>query len=177
MSAPDAPSRPDNAESLEELFEQARQVVGTLRARKSGRANNGRFLPGNTLTLRHGLYSDRLLDQPDVKAWHAQQVAQIEADLGGRGELTALARGLTREAARLEVLATCLGDDLLARGVLTAKGSSRAALTSYLKILDRLGGIAARLGLERRQKPVPALDRVVADIAARRQSDGTPDEP
>jgi hypothetical protein len=132
--------------------------------RGQGRAANGQAGAGNTLNLRHGLRSTQLLEQPNITAWHREQVDAITTDLGGDQELTALARASVREAARLEVILGALGDQLLAGGVLTGKGKMRAATTVYLQVLDRFTRLASALGLERRPKPVNPLDAVRAAV-------------
>lgn len=144
-----------------ELLERAREAVAALRGK--GRGPDGRFQPGNTMRLQHGLRCERLLDHPDIAAWHREQVAAIEADLGGEQQLTALQRAHVREAARLEVLVGALGDDLLARGVLTGKGRTRAAATLYLQALDRYLRVAQALGLQRRERPVPTVAELLGE--------------
>ncbi|MCL4848099.1 MAG: hypothetical protein KJ066_16275 [Acidobacteria bacterium] len=160
------------------LFEEAKAAVRALRT--AGRAPSGRFTPGNGARLTHGLRSTRLLELPDVRTWHTEQVAAIGADLGGEPELSALQRAAVREAARLEVLAAAIGDDLLERGCLSAKGKTRAALTAYLSLIDRLHRMATTLGLARREKPViPSLADLVAPAAlsAPQTPPTTPDTP
>jgi hypothetical protein len=134
-------------------FEQARSTITALRGR--GRQANGQAGAGNTLALRHGLRSARLLEHPDVAEWHRQQVEAITADLGGPSELSALRLAAVREVARLEVIAGALGDELLDGGVLTGKGKCRAATTTYLQVLDRLLRLSQLVGLDRKAKQLP----------------------
>ena len=108
------------------------------------------------MNLRHGLRSKQLLNQPDIAAWHQEEVTAIETDLGGEAELSALQRASVREAARLEVILGALGGELLEHGVLTGKGATRAATTTYLQVLDRFVRVANTLGLERKAKQLPA---------------------
>lgn len=135
-----------------ELFEKARAAVAAVRGQ--GRRADGTAGEGNTLALRHGLHSEQLLNLPDVGAWHREQVAAITNDLGGEAELSAMQRAAVREAARVEVILASLGDELLARGVLTGKGRARSSATLYLQTLDRWVRMATTIGLERRQKRV-----------------------
>ena len=73
--------------------------------------------------LKHGLRSRRPLETyPDIREWHTAQCDAITADLGGPGELTALAVATVRETARLVIVCDWLGDTLLASGPLTGKG-------------------------------------------------------
>jgi hypothetical protein len=147
-----------------ELLERARQSLAALRGR--GRTQTGQAAAGNTIALRDGLHSPRLLNVPAIASWHAEQVAAIEADLGGALELSALERGFVRELARLEVIVAALGEDVLQHGTLTGKGKTRAATLAYLRVLDRYERLAGRLGLQRKQKRVPDLQEY---IASRRQ--------
>jgi hypothetical protein len=142
------------------LFERAREAVAALRGAAPGRRANGQAGPGNTLNLRTGLRSALLLDQPDVAAWHREQVHAITTDLGGEAELSALQRATVREVARLEVILAALGHELLDGGVLTPKGAMRAATVVYLQVLDRFVKVAATVGLQRRAKPIDPLDAV-----------------
>lgn len=145
-----------------ELFDRAREAVAALRGH--GRQADGTAGAGNTLNLRHGLRSHQLLEQPDIAAWHSEQVEVISTDLGGASELSALQRASVREVARLEVILAALGDELLEGGVLTGKGKMRAATTVYLQVLDRFVKVAATVGLQRRPKPVHPLDAVRAAV-------------
>jgi hypothetical protein len=143
-----------------ELFDRAKDAVQALRGR--GRRANGQAGPGNTLSLRHGLRSSRLLEAPDVAAWHQDETAAITADRGGVAELSTLQRAYVRESARLEVILAALGDDLLHAGVLTGKGKMRAATSTYLQVLDRFVKVTQALGVQR----VPAHVPTFAEIAA-----------
>ena len=131
-----------------ELFEAARVAVSAIRGR--GQQANGQAGPGNTLSVRHGLRSTQLLEQPDVAAWHREQVAAITADLGGEQNLSALQRAVVREAARLEVICAALGHNLLQHGVLTGKGKTRAATLVYVHVFDRLLRASQLLRLDRK---------------------------
>lgn len=136
--------------SGELAFDRAKEAVSALRGQ--GRQANGQAGPGNTLSLRHGLRSTQLLDNPDIATWHGEAVGAITSDLGGDAELSALARGTVREAARLEIILASLGTELLEHGVLTGKGKTRSATNVYLKTLDRYLKIVGTLGLQRRTK-------------------------
>lgn len=136
------------------LWEAAKAAVSKLRG--AGRLPNGRAAPGNALALRTGLRSKRLMDAPDIVAWHQAQVKAITTDLGGEDALTALKRGAVREAARVEVILAALGDNLLAQGTLTGKGKTRSATMVYLHTLDRFVRLVQLLGFERRARRLPS---------------------
>jgi hypothetical protein len=146
------PSAERETPSAAELFERAREAVSALRGH--GRRADGKAGIANTLAMRTGFRSTQLLEQPDIAAWHREEVEAITTDLGGDGELTTLARANVREAARLEVILATLGTELLEGGVLTGKGHMRAATTVYLQVLDRFTRLWQSLGLERRAKRV-----------------------
>ncbi len=55
----------------------------------------------------------------------------------GREQLSAVQTPLVSELARLQIITDSLGADVVARGVLTGKGRTRAAVTAYLAVLDR----------------------------------------
>jgi hypothetical protein len=59
------------------------------------------------------------------------------------------------------VIADSLGANIVAHGVTTTKGRTRAAVTTYLQVLDRLHRLATAIGLERRPKPVGSISEFV----------------
>src|SRR4051812_4542647 len=153
------PSAERQTPAPSELFERARDAVSALRGH--GRLSDGTMGVGNTVALKTGLRSKLLLEQPDIAAWHRDEVEAITTDLGGDAELTTLARANIREAARLEVILAALGTELLEGGVLTGKGHMRAATTVYLQVLDRFTRLSQTLGLDRKSKRVPSLAEVL----------------
>lgn len=152
----DADTKPTPA--YDELFAKAQEAVTALR---SAPRPGGPIRPGEMLNLKHGLKSELLIEQPDIAAWHEEQVKLISVDLGGDSQLTHLQRASIREVARLEVLLASMGQELLAAGVLSGKGRPRAMTTLYLTVLDRFVKLSATLGLERRAKRVQALHEVL----------------
>ena len=62
--------------------------------------------------------------------------------------------------ARLELVDDYLFANVQRLGPLTGKGRTRAALTNWLQVVDRLQRSAMALGLERKAKPVNPLDAV-----------------
>lgn len=105
-------------------------------------ARDGRFQPGNTLSLRHGGRSARVAaglmpEQAEAAAALAARVAAIVADLGGADDTSALKLGRVKDHAQLEVVAAYLWNRLQESGPLTAKGRTKAALTAWLLPLVR----------------------------------------
>lgn len=131
--------------------------------RDGGRGADGRFVGGNVAALTHGLRAKSLLDVPELAEAHREAVAAIEADLGA--DLSTLKRGAVREAARLLLIVDSLGNDLLTRGVLTAKGKNRAALTAYVTTLTSLQKMMGTLGIERKSRTLPTtIDGLLASL-------------
>lgn len=135
-----------------DLWANARAAASGLRG--LGRAEDGTAGAGNTLALKSGLHSKQLLGFQAIAEWHQAQVDSIVRDLGGLDALSTMELAAVREAARLELILSALGDDVFAHGPLTAKGRMRAATMVYLKTLDRFTKLIAQLGLRRRAKPV-----------------------
>jgi hypothetical protein len=67
-------------------------------------------------------------------------------------------RDLVSRGLRLHVILDTLEKRIEREGVSTGKGRTRASVTLYLSVLDRLMKIYQQLGLERRQKPVSLAD-------------------
>ena len=131
---------------------------------------NGRFIAGNTDSLKHGAFSRQVRDallpeQAEVLAALADKRAEIERDLGGTESLSTLARDMAGRYLELCVVADYLGHKLVTEGPLTPKGNQRAALTAYLGVVDRLQRLAFALGLERRQKPVQTITDIMREHA------------
>ena len=72
-------------------------------------------------------------------------------------------------------MATRLGEHLVAEGPLTAKGRTRAALSAYVSVADRLLRLAMALGLRRRPKHV-ALEDYINDAYRDRDATSSTDE-
>jgi hypothetical protein len=141
--------------------------LGALRDVRDAR---GRFVPGVPgPRLVHGRRSRTLAGVPALAEAQRERAEAIARDLGGAP--TTLQATAIREAARLSLLVEALGDDLLARGVLSAKGACRAALGAYTQTLDRQNRIMTILGLERRARTVDPLDAVRAAVEAAGRED------
>ena len=125
----------------------------------SGPAKTGQFQPGNVASLRHGASSAR----PEAVAALNARVAAIVADLGGPDAVGTLAAGMVERHARLELVDDYLFANVQRLGPLTGKGRTRAALTAWLAVVDRLQKSAMALGLERKAKRVPSLQEVMND--------------
>ena len=134
-----------------------------------GRRPNGTFAPGNRGAWKHGAYSTQmrrtLVEDPDVAAALADHCQEIETDLGG--DASRLERDLVRRYVETTALADHLGHHLTCEGTLTASGRTRAALSAYLRVLDRQHRLATALGLKRRARSVEDVDQYLNRFAQR----------
>ena len=133
----------------------------------SGRNPDGTFTRGNTASVTHGgrsrqVQRAQLPAQAERRHQLAEKRAAIVDDLGGEAVLSRLQLDLVNRYLELDTVASWLGGNLVAEGPLTAKGRSRAALSAYLTVVDRLQRVSTALGLARRQTSV-SLDHYLAD--------------
>lgn len=98
---------------------------------------------------------------PEQAEARAALAAAIVADLGGLEALTTVAAGMVERHARLELVDDYLFSNVQRLGPLTGKGRTRAALTAWLAVVDRLQKSAMVLGLERRARKIPSLAEVM----------------
>lgn len=105
-----------------------------------------------------------LPEQAEARAALAERVAAVVADLGGMDGLSTVAAGLVERHARLELVSDYLFERLERLGPLTAKGRTRAALSAWLSVVDRLHRSALALGMERRAKPINPIEAVRAAV-------------
>lgn len=125
------------------------------------------FLPGNPAALKHGA---RRLETTggtalDRTERHAIERAVLE-DLGGEEEVSAVLRELVGDFAFCAVLRERLAEHLAIVGPMTRKGRKRAAADMYLAASKRLERLAARIGTDRKAKPVPSLQEYLSQREA-----------
>ena len=147
----------------------------------SGRNPDGTFAKGNVAALRHGLRSQQvrsgaLPEQASERARLMEKRAAILTDLGGDTEVSQLQQDLIDRYLELDLVASWLGGNLIAQGPLTAKGRTRAALSAYVIVVDRVHRVASGLGLARRSKPV-SLDDYLGRTYRREIDHDTPVTP
>jgi hypothetical protein len=141
-----------------------------------GRADGGRFAAGNTISLKHGGRSRRvalaqLPGQDALRASLRGMADGIAIDLGGVDELSTLKRELIKCFTETSAIRSYLGENILREGVLTTKGRTRAAVGTYLSVVDRLSRLAQAIGLARVPKQVQDLDAFLAQRAQQPQKD------
>ena len=144
---------------------QSRAPCGeSQRSGTSDRDPRGRFVSGNLAAFQHGARSKAVLQGLTQGAEASRVLAahrrEIEADLGDT--MSRVKRDLVARYVECCAMANFLGHDVAARGVLTARGRSRAALNAYLSVLDRQHRLAVAIGLERHQQPVSLLAELTA---------------
>ena len=146
-----------------------------------GRNPDGTFARLNVAALKHGVHSRPVRDAelPEHTAMRAQLAdkrAAILEDLGGDSQVSQLQHDLIDRYLELDSVASRLGGNLLAAGPLTAKGRTRAALSAYVTVVDRVHRIATALGLGRRQKQASLNDYLTTTYEQPRgddESDGS----
>jgi hypothetical protein len=117
-------------------------------------------MPGNRAHLIHGQRSGlvaRGLLLPSGASLPHEREAAVLADLG---DLSTIQRGLVRRLVHAELIAEWLEGNLIAEGVMTTKGRTRASVATYLSVVDRLSRLASVLGLERRPRQLGTIDAV-----------------
>jgi hypothetical protein len=155
----------DLGAALQSELQQATPFAESL---PSGPPNPGWFRKGEPgPALRHGgrsrlVAAGAMPEQAEARAALAERVAAIVADLGGPDVLSTLGAGQVDRHARLELVDTYLWANLERLGPLTGKGRTRAALTAWLAVVDRLQKSATTLGLERKSKHVDTFESAIA---------------
>jgi hypothetical protein len=112
-------------------------------------------LPGNQIAATHGLFSERDLArlQAEVEAFLANSLT----DDGGESEVPTRRRTLHEYRARVHRRIRQLDAALEVRGLFDRRGKLRVAWLQRLEaLINTAKGIDSLLGLERRQRHVPA---------------------
>lgn len=127
--------------------------------RDTGHDRRGRFTPGNLARMTHGGRSIGVqLALMDAKREAlAERRAGILADLGGPENVSTIRADLVERYLELQVVGDWLGGNLLAEGVMTTKGKTRAATTLFLSVVDRLERLGKTIGLERRERDLSQM--------------------
>lgn len=158
---PEAPIARHSEPAAPDLDGTVGAAVAELTTR-SDHGAGGRFTKGNTAAWKTGARSQQLpLALADAKA---ELNAKVGADLGldtrdGGAAETLL--GTADAYAEARLLRTSLFHTLAQQGgPVTGKGRTRAALTTYLAVLDRELRLATALGFERRARPTNPVEAV-----------------
>jgi hypothetical protein len=127
-------------------------------AQRDGR---GRLLPGNTLALRTGLYSER--SQAEYQDEVDRFLAASLADDGGVAEVSTRRRTVHEYRARVDRRIRMLDAALEARGLFDCRGRLRVAWISKLEsLIATARALDSLLGLDRRQRPIRSLSEALA---------------
>ena len=135
------------------------------RSKKTGRVNRGHFKKGQPgPRLKHGPYSKRaqlglLPGQEELRALLSSRRQRLHDEEGGTPDMKLLLEDWLERYQRVWILATTLEARIEKEGIVTGKGRTRATVTLYLSLVDRLNKMAERLGFERKAKQVPSLEQ------------------
>ena len=130
----------------------------TAARRKSG--NRGQFRKGEPgPALKHGLYSRKaqlglLPGQEELRAVLASRRQRLHDDQGGPQALSQILDDTLERYQRLWILASTAEARIEKEGIFTGKGRTRASVTLYLSIIDRLTKLAQQVGFERKGQQV-----------------------
>lgn len=116
----------------------------------------GVFMKANVAGMVHGGRSTALRRRIESEAAEAlaERRQAILEDLGGEEQLSTIAADTVERYVVGEAMLTWMESNLLAEGVITAKGKRRAMHSAYLQQLDRVARLGALLGLEREPREV-----------------------
>jgi hypothetical protein len=130
-----------------------------------------RFTADNDVNREHGIraYQTRGVAAlpPELRETVERFQADIESDLGGTDNLTAIERGYVGKLAGLEGLIGLLLIDVRERGIFTVRGRMRGSYPALLNALDRWDRFASRLGTARRARQVDIAAEFAKLYAAR----------
>jgi hypothetical protein len=144
------------------------------------RWSDGTQRPGASgLATKHGAYaqgqrSPALLENlGNLDAFRSA----LEADQGGREELTTICNGYVGRLTEVEGLCRLLRADLMEHGIFTKKRRVRSTFAAFLTAVEKWDRLAQRLGMERRtrrvnQSPVEWLE----SLDTNREKEGNADE-
>ncbi|SRR5712692_2038337 len=127
------------------------------------RDDSGRFLPGNTAAVKHGVYAQHPAPAA-IRQSSNELVEGIVSDLGGLDNLTAIQRGYIELLRDTNICRQLLVGHLIERGLFTPRHRVRSAYSKLLETIDRWDRLAMRLGTDRRAKQVPTIDEFAAHV-------------
>src|ERR1700752_1508474 len=167
------PIRPPADEAPIDVAACIREARERLVSQPQTDAASGRLVPGNAGPAGVDIIGHRSAQMQTALAPVRDAIEQgIRADLGypvgGAERPPVRLRMVARNLATLDVLAETFGTWIEDRGVMTAKGKTRSAVTTLLSIIDRQNKLALALGLARRDKNITQMS--AAEWAARQVS-------
>jgi hypothetical protein len=132
------------------------------------RDDKGRILPGHTLTVKHGLFSDR--DLANLNAEVSVFLGGSITDDGGESEVATRRRTLHEYCARLHRRIVQLDAAIETRGLFDPRGKLRVAWVGKLEsLIGAARGIDNVLGLDRRARDVGSMQEYMRGKAGPRQ--------
>jgi hypothetical protein len=140
----------------------------------------GQVTPGNVQTMTVGDRSVQLQAAlaPVREAIYQAALTDLGVSPDGPDRPSEALRITARNLATLDVLAETFWSWIEARGVLTAKGKTRSAVTTLLSIIDRQTKLAAVVGLQRKSRDIGRMsvqDWIAHDQQQRQPSTTTED--
>ena len=146
------------------------------------RSADGTVRAGNQVAQKSGIYS-AAVKRGEVPTELRQTIDEFRAalisDQGGASELTTIQVGYLTRLCDVEVCCRLLQNDLVTRGVFTAKGRVRSTYDKFLATIDRWDRLAQRVGADRRARQIPSLRDFLLDqqtTQAPASAVGEPDE-
>jgi hypothetical protein len=128
----------------------------------------GRLLPGHTLPVKHGLFSER--DLANLNAEMSVFLGGSITDDGGEGEVATRRRTLHEYRARLHRRIVQLDAAIETRGLFDPRGKLRVAWLGKLEsLIAAARGIDNVLGLDRRARDVGSMQDYMRGKAGPRQ--------
>ncbi|MBA3887603.1 MAG: hypothetical protein H0X67_18005 [Acidobacteria bacterium] len=150
--------------------DQAPQELPT-NGRNAGQFRAGE--PGPRLRFGHRsklVAAGQLPEQAEALAALAETHAAIVNELGGPQAISTVRRDLITRYLQTSLIADYLSEHILAHGVMTTKGRTRAAVNTFLLVTDRQLRLAVAIGLERREKPTETFEGYLTRTARASQA-------
>lgn len=124
-------------------------------------------MPGqtaNAMTIGHESKHLRAALEPVRRAIYDATMSDLGYPANGAEHPPETLRMTVRNLAALDVLVETFWTHLETRGVLTAKGKTRSAMTTFLLIVDRQARLAQVLGLDRRSRSVDLAKALSGEV-------------
>lgn len=144
-----------------------RWADGTLRQGFSGPAlKSGVYSAG---VKRHEVPTDL---RQSIDAFRAGLIS----DQGGASELSTIQAGYLTRLCDVEVCCRLIQNDLVTRGLFTAKHRVRSTFDKFLLTIGTWDRLAQRIGMDRRARQVPSLAEFLEQRSGEAAVDATPTE-
>jgi len=146
---------------MTDSFEQEPNADAPEQPASEQRGEGGRFLPGNTVSVKAGIYSAEARRKAAAAKRDAFErlglrefIDAVVSDMGGEEHMTALQRSTVEHLRDTEICIRMLVAYLSEHGLFTAKGRVRSCYSKLLESFSMFDRLAARLGFERKTENV-----------------------